>query len=334
MFFVNYSHVFNGTAAVRKFIGKKLRVSELEHGVAMLTLSAEPGAINKFDQSTLSELHTALSFLENSPLAGLILTSDQPVFLAGGDIAEFLERFQQGADKIQAEINSYQQALNRIEALPFPTLCAINGTALGGGIEIALACDYRLAVCDAMLGSPEVTLGLIPGTGATVRLPRVSGVENALHWVGDGRQVRADQSHIGLLDEICFSRQELSERAPEKIREVMKTPTDWQQRRRKKQQPVSKPPPAEIYSRALERLESVYQDDPSLPARKAAIYAIAQSVNSKQSIALAVESLYLIQQSQTDNCRNLISDFLNRKQSKARELDVTSPKPAVPHFSG
>jgi 3-hydroxyacyl-CoA dehydrogenase/enoyl-CoA hydratase/3-hydroxybutyryl-CoA epimerase/enoyl-CoA isomerase len=344
LLFVIYSHLLlKESNAVREFTGKKLRTKELEHGIALLTLSAGPEQINKFDQNTLSELHTALSFLENSPLNGLVLSSDQSVFLAGGDINEFLARFQQPADKIQAEVNSYQQALNRIESLPYPTLCAINGAALGGGIEIALACDYRLAVCDALLGSPEVNLGLIPGTGATVRLPRVAGVENALHWIADGNQVRADQSNIGLIDEICFTRQELSERALEKIQQVMETPQDWQQRRLGKQQPMSQLPPPDVYSKALDRLAAIYPDDLSLPARQAAIYAIAESTGSTQSVALAIESLHLIQQSQTDNCRLLINEFLNRKA--ARALDNTGAEagiaaagsnttPEAPHFSG
>lgn len=318
---------------MRPFIGKKLRTIELEGGIAVLTLSAEDGEINKFDQTTLSELHTALSFLEMSPLNGLIINSDQSVFLAGGDIKEFLTRFQQSADKIQLEINSYQQALNRIESLPYPSLCAINGAALGGGIEVALACDYRLAVHDARLGSPEVSLGLIPGTGGTVRLPRVAGVENALHWIGDGETIPADQSNIGLIDEICFSQQELEKRATSKLLEVIATPDDWKKRRRKKLQAVSNPPPSGLYDKARERLASLYPDDPSLPARQAAISAISESVNSSQAIALAVESLYLIQLSQTENCRELVAAFVNRSAAKAEQSQSAALKPEMPHFS-
>ena len=318
---------------MREFIGKKMRTVELDHGIAMLTLSAEPGELNKFDQNTLSELNTALSFLENNPLNGLIVTSDQPVFLAGGDINEFLLRFQLSADKIQAEINSYHQALNRIESLPYPTLCAINGAAVGGGVELALACDYRLAIHDAKLGSPEVTLGLIPGAGATVRLPRVVGVENALHWVGDGHSVPADQCSIGLIDEICFSLSELSERAISKIQEVMQTPGDWKKRRQKKRQAISNPPPAGLYGKAQQRLADLYPDDPSLPARQAAIQAIAESASSTQTIALAIESLHLIQMSQTDNCRELIAAFLNRQHNKTPQSEPVTFKPGMQRFS-
>lgn len=318
---------------MKKFIGKKLRTVELEHGIAMLTLSAEPGEINKFDQYTLSELHTALSFLENSPLNGLIVTSDQSIFLAGGDINEFLDRFNQSTEKIQTEINSYHQALDRIESLPYPTLCAINGAAIGGGIEVALACDYRLAVCDAKLGSPEVSLGLIPGAGATVRLPRIVGIENSLHWVGDGQTVAADQCNIGLLDEICFSQSELSERATSKLQEVMKTPADWQKRRQIKQQAVSKQPPVAVYRQAQQRLADLYPNDPSLPARQAAIEAIAESANSTQAIALAIESLHLIQMSQTDSCRELIAAFLNRTSSNSPASKPLAFKPELQRFS-
>jgi 3-hydroxyacyl-CoA dehydrogenase/enoyl-CoA hydratase/3-hydroxybutyryl-CoA epimerase/enoyl-CoA isomerase len=318
---------------MREFIGKKLRTAELEHGIAMLTLSAGPGELNKFNQNTLSELNTALSFLENNPLNGLIVTSDQPVFLAGGDINEFLLRFQQSASKIQSEINSYHQALHRIESLPYPTLCAINGAAVGGGVELALACDYRLAIHDAKLGSPEVTLGLIPGAGATVRLPRVVGVENALLWIGDGHSVPADQCNNGLIDEICFSLSELSERAISKIQEVMQTPGDWEKRRQKKRQAISNPPPAGLYGKAQQRLADLYPDDPSLPARQAAIQTIAESASSTQTIALAIESIYLLQMSQTENCRELTAAFLNRRDHKESQKDHFPFKLVRQHFS-
>ena len=319
---------------MRPFVGKKVSVQELEQGIAMLTLNDRTGELNKFDQQTLSELHTALSFLENTPINGLVLNSGQSVFMAGGDIREFLARFQQSTDKIQSEINSYHQALNRIESLPCPTLCAINGTALGGGIEIAMACDYRLAVYDALLGSPEVSLGLIPGTGGTVRLPRISGVENALHWIGDGEKVRADQSNIGLIDEICFSQQELAERAISKLEQVINSSDDWLGKRQKKLRPVSNPPAASVFSKARERLCSLYAEDPSLPSRLAAIESIAESVNCYQGIALAVESMHLIQQSRTENCRQLISSFLNRNKDSAITTEPASFKPELPHFSG
>lgn len=320
---------------MRTFSGQKITSNELEPGLGVLTLASTDGELNKFNQETLSELHTALSFLENSELKGLLVTSDQPVFLAGGDINEFLARFQQSADKIQAEINSYNQALNRLEDLPFPTLCVINGAALGGGIEIALACDYRLAVCDAKLGSPEVSLGLIPGTGATVRLPRVCGIENALHWIGDGDVIHADQCNIGLIDEICFNQQELMTRSVEKLREVINTPQEWQQRRQRKKQAIGNPPPTGVYQQARDRLRSLYGEDPSFSARLAAVDTMAKSAGSKQDIALAVEALHLIELSQTENCRELIRAFLvaNHKSADTPPKDQDI-KPERQHFSG
>ncbi len=318
---------------MKNFTGKKLRLTERLQGIAILTFDAEPGVLNKFDTATLSELHTALSILENHRLNGLIINSAQAIFFAGGDITEFSQRFQQSTAKIQTEINSYQQALNRLEALPYPSLCAINGAALGGGVEIALACDYRLAVHDARLGSPEVTLGLIPGTGATVRLPRIIGVERALQWIADGTIIRADQCDNGLLDEICSSQDELNSRAWSKLQEAIAAPEDWQQRRQKKRQAIANPPPAAIYRQAEARLDQHYHDSLSFRARTAAVHSIADSVYSDQNIALAIESMYLIELGQTRDSHLLIEAFINKTQPDASAVTLSANTLTRQHFS-
>jgi enoyl-CoA hydratase/carnithine racemase len=175
-------------------------------GVAILTL-ANP-KVNALSVRLLSELEEHALDLQRNPPGAVIVTGGDRIFAAGADITEFGGRAE--AERIGPKFHS---ALNAIGAIPRLVIAAVSGFALGGGCELALACDYRIASERAVFGQPEILLGIIPGGGGTQRLSRLVGPARAKEICLTGRQVKADEAlRIGLCDEIVPVEQ-LHERA-------------------------------------------------------------------------------------------------------------------------
>ena len=171
------------------------------HGaVAVLTLN-RPKALNALDRATLNAIGSAIADVaEDDSVRALVLTGEGRAFAAGADIAEM-----RGLDPLEAEKFSKlgHSTFAALEALPIPTLAAVNGYALGGGCELALACDWIYASEKARFGQPEVALGLIPGFGGTSRLVRRVGVAWAKELVLSGDPIRADDAlRIGLANRV------------------------------------------------------------------------------------------------------------------------------------
>ncbi len=181
-----------------------LKVDWLENGIAELVFDLQGESVNKFNQATVDDLAAALDALEaESGIKGLLVSSAKPVFIVGADITEFTGLFGAGEDTIKqfAAINNGN--FNRLESLPFPTVVAINGYALGGGFECCLACDYRVMSSAARVGLPETKLGIIPSWGGTVRLPRIIGVDESLMWIAAGKDQRPDAAlKAGAVDSV------------------------------------------------------------------------------------------------------------------------------------
>jgi enoyl-CoA hydratase len=166
--------------------------------VRVLTIS-RPEKLNALNRATLAGLHTRLEALAHDPaLRVLIITgAGTRAFVAGADITEF-----EGLtpDATTQYARQGQAVFDRLESLPVPTIAAINGYALGGGCELALACTFRLMADTARIGLPETSLGLIPGFGGTQRLGRAIGRQQALELILTGRQVEADEAvRLGLV---------------------------------------------------------------------------------------------------------------------------------------
>jgi 3-hydroxyacyl-CoA dehydrogenase / enoyl-CoA hydratase / 3-hydroxybutyryl-CoA epimerase len=177
--------------------------------VAWLTLDKPGTSTNVLSSGVLLELNALLDTLvSNPPRAVIVISGKKSGFIAGADIKEFtgISNEQDGFKLIHAG----QEVLNRLEALPYPTVAAIQGFALGGGLELALACRYRVAVGDERLslGLPEVQLGIHPGFGGTVRSVRLLGVRPAMEMMLTGKPVRADKAlRIGLVDSLVPAEQ-------------------------------------------------------------------------------------------------------------------------------
>jgi enoyl-CoA hydratase len=177
---------------------------ELAENVAELRIS-RPKALNALNRQVLSELEAALGYLESqATLAAVILTGEgEKAFVAGADIAEMSGLSEQDAGAFSRRGHSICDA---IERFPVPVLGAINGYALGGGCELALACDVLYAADTAKFGQPEVKLGLIPGFGGAVRLPRKIGIAAASEWIYTGEIYSARTAQeVGLVREVLPS---------------------------------------------------------------------------------------------------------------------------------
>ena len=167
---------------------------------ALLRLN-RPEALNALSFSILNEIAAAIDEVATWKVRALVVTgAGEKAFCAGADIKELRGRSMM-ARKTGAELG--QAAFAKIERLPFPSVAAINGFAFGGGLELALACTFRLATRSAKLGLPEIKLGLIPGYGGTQRLPRLIGEARALEMIMLGRTVAAEEAAaIGLIHRI------------------------------------------------------------------------------------------------------------------------------------
>ena len=185
-------------------------------GLAWLTLDRSDAPANSLSESVMRELAAHLAALAaEPPRAVVVLSGKANGFIAGADISEFR------SDATEAEalalIRGGQQVLDLLAALPVPTVAAIHGFCLGGGLELALACRYRIATADrsTSLGLPEVNLGIHPGFGGTVRLPALVGARAAMPMMLTGAPVRADKAlRIGLVDRVV---------APAELREAARS---------------------------------------------------------------------------------------------------------------
>ncbi|SMP63075.1 3-hydroxyacyl-CoA dehydrogenase NAD-binding domain-containing protein [Noviherbaspirillum suwonense] len=195
----------------------------IEDGIAVVTLNSPP--VNALSVAVRDGIYQGIGeALDNDAVQAVVLICAGKTFIAGADIAEF--------DKPRSGL-TLPQVQQRIEDAGKPVIAAIHGTALGGGLEVALVCHYRVAVPSAKCGLPEVNIGLLPGAGGTQRLPRIVGAEKALEMVTSGMHVRAkDALAMGLVDEltpedglragaIAFARKVVAEGRPlRKVRDM------------------------------------------------------------------------------------------------------------------
>lgn len=189
-----------------------VHVERRPDGVAVLRL--QNGKVNALSQELLRQLEEAAIALQDDPPGAVVVTGGEKIFAAGAEISEFrsAEDPTQVISRAEAELlgQHFLRALNAVADIPRATIAAISGFALGGGCELALACDFRIASDRARLGQPEILLGIIPGGGGTQRLARLVGPAKAKDLIFSGRQVRADEAlAMGLVDEVVDAGTEL-----------------------------------------------------------------------------------------------------------------------------
>lgn len=187
-------------------MGELVLVERRGDGVAVVTLNNPK--VNALSQALLAELRAAAEDMITNPPSAVVITGGERIFAAGADISEF-----GNADQGHHITAGFHAALNAVAKIPRFVIAAVSGYALGGGCELALACDYRIAGERAVFGQPEILLGILPGGGGTQRLPRLIGLSKAKEMMITGRQMKAEEAfRIGLVDELV-STETLHERA-------------------------------------------------------------------------------------------------------------------------
>lgn len=200
----------------------KTLIYEKKENIGFLTIN-RPEKLNAISNELISELKNLLDEIEkDEELRVLIITgAGDKAFVAGADIKELVDRDARLGRKVSQE---RQEIFSRIENLPVPVIAAVNGYALGGGLELALACSLRICSEKAQFGAPEVKLGIIPGDGGTQRLPRQVGLGRAMELILTGDFIDAQEAYrIGLVNKV-FPQEELMEKAIELAKKIASRP--------------------------------------------------------------------------------------------------------------
>ncbi|MFK8018050.1 MAG: fatty acid oxidation complex subunit alpha FadB [Gammaproteobacteria bacterium] len=315
--------------------GQSIRCERLDGDIAELCFDRQGESINKFDRQTLGELaEVGKTLAADDSIKGLIVTSAKSGFIVGADIHEFGTTFQQPEEQIVEWVLQANEIFSTIEDLPFPTVTAVNGIALGGGLEMCLATDYRVMADKAQVGLPEVKLGLYPGFGGTVRLPRLIGADNAIEWIAGGTQNKADAAFkVGAVDAVVAT-DKLNAAALKLIELANAGQYDWQARRAQKKGPLK-----------LNAIEAMMVFETAkgfiagkagkhYPAPIAAVTDIQKAASKSRDDALKIEAAGFAKLAKTQVANSLIGLFLNdqllkKKAKQAQKLGKPVAQAAV-----
>ena len=294
------------------------------------------GSVNTLSQQTLKDCASALKELAaNSDIKGMIFTSDKEHFIIGADIFEFLPTFTKPEAELVTWIKDATDVFDALEDLPFPTLSAINGLALGGGCEWVLATDYRVASSNAKIGLPEVKLGIMPGFGGTVRLPRIVGADNAMLWITSGAENRAaDALKVGAVDAVV-STDKLIESGISTLELAISGKLDWQAKRQVKLQPLKLNRVEQGMSFAMAEGMVMGKTKGHYPAPIMAVRTIKAAANCTRDEAMAIENANFAKLARTPEAAAQTGIFLadqyikGKARKQAKTSDVVIKQAAV-----
>jgi 3-hydroxyacyl-CoA dehydrogenase/enoyl-CoA hydratase/3-hydroxybutyryl-CoA epimerase/enoyl-CoA isomerase len=301
--------------------GKAVNLKSIDAGVYELEFDLQGKSVNKLNNLTLKELREAVSLLAQSRnIKGLLVTSAKPTFIVGADITEFQNNFSLTAEDMKAWINTTHATFRALESLPFPTVSAVNGMALGGGFELALSTDFRVLAADARIGLPEVNLGICPGWGGTVRLSRLIGTEEALKWMLAGKPQKPQIAlELGAVDCVVGA-DDLHQEALSVLQAAMADEKKYIQNRERKQQPLVD---SVAVRTELADLNEAYSKklDPNYPAAGTILDTVLKHSMLDFTDALSTEANSIVALAQSDVAQSLIGLYMNhellKKKSKA-----------------
>ena len=304
--------------------GKAITVQGLEDGIVELRFDLQGESVNKFNSATLSELDAAVQAIQNNAdVKGVVVTSGKDVFIVGADITEFVSTFKLPEEDLVAGNLSANKIFNAFEDLNVPTVAAINGIALGGGLEMCLAADFRVMAASAKIGLPEVKLGIYPGFGGTVRLPRIIGVDNAIEWICGGSEQRADKAlKAGAVDAVVAD-DKLKAAAIDVIKRAIAGELDYKAKRSPKLEKIKLNTIEQMMAFETSKGFVAGQAGPNYPAPVEAIKTIQKAANHGREKALEVEAAGFAKLAKTTVAASLVGLFLNDQvlKHKAKKYD-------------
>jgi 3-hydroxyacyl-CoA dehydrogenase/enoyl-CoA hydratase/3-hydroxybutyryl-CoA epimerase/enoyl-CoA isomerase len=299
--------------------GKAITVQALESGVVELKFDLKGESVNKFNRLTLTELRQAVDAIKaDGSIKGVIVSSGKDVFIVGADITEFVENFKLPDAELVAGNLEANKIFSDFEDLGVPTVAAINGIALGGGFEMCLAADFRVMSHSAKVGLPEVKLGLYPGFGGTVRLPRLIGADNAIEWIALGKENRAEDAlKVGAVDAVVAP-QKLAEAAMDLIKRAISGEFDHKARRQPKLDKLKLNAIEQMMAFETAKGFVAGQAGPNYPAPVEAIKTIQKAANFGRDKALEIEAAGFVKMAKTSTAQSLIGLFLNDQELKKK----------------
>ena len=294
-----------------------ITVDLVEGSIAHLIFNLQDESINKLSKAVIGDLQDAVTAIEdNESVKALLISSAKDVFIVGADVTEFLAFFALADKELLQWIENAQALFSRIEDFPIPTVTCINGYALGGGCELALTTDYRVMANSARIGLPEVKLGIFPGWGSTVRLPRLIGADNALEWICSGDEKKAEEAFKQHAVDAVVDVSQLKDAALHIIEQCLDGKLDFQKRKQEKRQPLQ-----------LNQLESIMAFESAkavvaakagrhFPAPIAAVATVQHHATMSRDEAMKVEAHGFVKMAKTKVARNLVGLFLNDQRIK------------------
>lgn len=305
-----------------------ITLSRHDGGILEMRFDLQGESVNKFNELTVQSLTAALDALESeNDVKGLLLTSGKGVFIVGADITEFTAMFDATVEEIQAFSSGQNSNFNRLQNLPFPTVAVINGFAMGGGLEICIACDFRVMSTAAKIGLPETKLGILPGWGGTVRLPRMIGVDEAISWIATGaEQSAAAALKAGAVDAIAAP-EELADVAAATLNSAIAGKLDYARRRAAKSSPLPLNDTEAMMAFFTIKSMVAQQAGKNYPAPVKVVDVIEAARGMGLEDALKVESAGFAELAKTDVAAAMVGLFLNdqmlAKKAKTWEKKAT-----------
>ena len=315
--------------------GQSIQVLRLDGdaaGIAELRYDRQGAPVNVFDTATVAELRAAGEALKAADgIRGLLVSSAKDVFIVGADITEFGQLFLKSAEEIAWWAEESNKAFSAIEDLPYPSVAAVNGFALGGGFEMALTTDYRVMAATAQLGFPEVKLGIIPGFGGTVRFPRLVGADTAIEWIASGDPQKADAAlKVHAVDAVTAP-DKLREAALKLLSQAVEGKYDWKARRAQKTGPLrlDKVEASMVFGTALPFIQN--KAGKHYPPPVEAVTVIQKAAGVGRDEALKIDGAGFAKVAKTQTADALVGMFLNDQFIKKKGKGYVKAGKKVTH---
>ncbi|MBK59098.1 MAG: fatty acid oxidation complex subunit alpha FadB [Pseudomonas sp.] len=314
--------------------GKAITVKALESGIVELNFDLKGESVNKFNRLTLNDLRQAVDAIKaDASVKGVIVTSGKDVFIVGADITEFVDNFKMSDEELVAGNLEANKIFSDFEDLGVPTVAAINGIALGGGFEMCMAADYRVMSTVAKVGLPEVKLGIYPGFGGTVRLPRLIGVDNAVEWIASGKENRAEDALKVRAVDAVVAPQQLQAAALDLIKRAISGELDYKAKRQPKLDKLKLNAIEQMMAFETSKGFVAGQAGPNYPAPVEAIKTIQKAANFGRDKAIEVEAAGFVKLAKTSVAQSLVGLFLSdqelKKKAKAYDKQARDVKLAA-----